>query len=152
MVRTALTTTLLLASALVLAPGCAKPELGNPADWEVTLGEDDLFTEPADQNDGVGLHAKAQGQNLVISLRNNRRSPVTIYPVNFLLITGPNRESDIHPVSPVTATLRAVPPVILGPGQRGVMTIPMRLTFPLSGTRLALYNPDLDIKVRTDVQ
>jgi hypothetical protein len=146
-----------VATALVLAAlataACSRPELDDPTRYTVIVGDDEHFTEPTSiEADGVALHARAEGNVLILSFRNDRPDEVTVTLDDLLVLSGPDRQRDVHPLTPVTADIRAFTPIILKPGERAVRLIPMRLDFPLRGHRVAYYNRRQSIKARAVIE
>lgn len=138
-----------------LAAACARtppPELDDPAEYRTIVGNEELFTEPATYHDDVGLHARAARNILILSWRNHRSGEIMVRAEDLALITGPDRERDIHPFTSTNVNLSNFTPLILQPGQSGVMTIEMRTPFPLEGTRLAYFNRRQEVMVRADVE
>lgn len=125
-------------SSQAAAPPPPPPE---NRDFVTIVGGQDRWRAPSTVHQGVGLHARAEGSSLVISADNQRNQEVGFLPVDFALITGTDRQNDFHRISPSNANVKAVTPLLLPPGQRGVLTIPLRQPLPLRGSRLVYNNP-----------
>lgn len=112
----------------------------------VTVNDDRDFTEPrVYDRSNLGIHALGNGRFLVLSARNKSDLEMRIQPRNLALIVGPDPKKDLIQITPLSADLKKVPPLILNPGERGVMRIPMREIGDLRGTRLVYNNPELNI-------
>lgn len=148
-----------LAMMVVFAASCKStpdPEevLDRPDDYDVVVhqGQKAAFVEPVKFEHGVGLHARAEGMTLVVSARNQRPDEVIISAPDLAVITGPNMPDDLMLIHPGTADLSRVGPMILKPGQPGIMTIPIKVAVVLPGTRLVYNNPRKGFKFFVDIQ
>lgn len=148
----------ILASTILLIPtlllvGCrSKPELDDPSTYSVIIGEQDLYTDPVNYRDDLGLHARAVRNNLVLSWRNNRASEISVRAEDLALIAGPDRETDIYPFTVANVNMGQFRPLLLQPGQSGVMVVEMRVPVPLQGTRIAYFNRRQEVMIRADIE
>ncbi|MCC5875106.1 MAG: hypothetical protein JJU11_02695 [Candidatus Sumerlaeia bacterium] len=142
----------LLLTSLVLVGCRSKPELDDPSTYSVIIGEQDLYTDPVNFRDDIGLHVRAVRNTLVLSWRNNRAEEISVRPEDLALIAGPDRETDVFPFTMANVNLSRFRPLLLQPGQSGVMVAEMRISSPLQGSRLAYFNRRQDLMIRADVE
>ncbi len=123
------------------------PMLEDPERVEVIVGDDRLFSQPAEYDpSGLGLRAVSRGPEIIISAHNQNTEQVAILRDDLALITGPDPQEDLVLVNPGTAEVTDFTPLFLNPGERGVLRFTMRDHAALSGMRLVYNNPRQDIR------
>lgn len=144
---------LMAAVALTLTTGCQNtPELEDPTNYSVVIGERELYTEPVEFHEDLGFHARMAGDSLILSWRNNRSDEVEVHAEDLAFITGPDRENDIFRFTLETINLANFRPLVLNSGQKGVMVVEPRVPFPLRGYRIAYFNQRQNLMARADIQ
>jgi len=139
---------------MALLGACSRtpPDLDDPSEYRTIVGDEQLYTEPTSFNDDIGLHARAARNVLILSWRNHRSGEIMVRAEDLALITGPDRDGDIHPFNTANVNMSRFTPLILQAGQSGVMAVEMRTPFPLAGTRLAYFNRRQELMARADVE
>ena len=139
----------LMSATMVLAScGGGKPELEDPDQYRVTVGSESVYTEPVKFEKDFGIHARRDGNKLVISAANNRSDEVHIVYTDLALIrpsAGSPAERKPILISPEKADLRQVVPLVLRSGEQGVMQIPLRNPALMNNARLVYNNPRKNI-------
>ncbi len=148
---------LVLAAMGLLAAGCAGDEkepavdLGDPSEFTVIAGDTAAYQDPANYQQNVGLHARMEGNALVVSMHNQRQQEITLTHTDLAIITGANPDDMVF-INPATADLRKFTPLILKPGQRGVRRLPMKTGRNYAGMRLVYNNPRQQIRFFVSIQ
>lgn len=144
----------IILALMALFSSCSRtpPDLDDPSEYRTIVGDEQLYTEPTSFHDDIGLHARAARNVLILSWRNHRDGELMVRAEDLAIITGPDREHDIHPFNTANVNMSRFTPLILQPGQSGVMAVEMRTPFPLSGARLAYFNRRQEVMVRADVE
>lgn len=147
-----------LALLVVAGTGCHHKRLEKPTDL-ASLVNADTYTEPTEGADDIGMAVRISNQAsnsggplIIISVRNDRREEVAVYYRDLAFITGPDRKKDFIQISPETAKLDNVTPLILKPGERGAIGIPMKVTANFLGSRMVYNNPRNKIRFFVTVQ
>ena len=137
---------------------CHGKKLEKPSDL-ASLVNAETYTEPTEGGEDMGMAARisnqasqAGGPMIVVSVRNDRREEVAVYYKDLAFITGPDRKKDFIQVGPDTAKLENVTPLILKPGERGAIGIPMKVSANFLGSRLVYNNPRNKIRFFVTVQ
>lgn len=151
---------MLLGLSLCVYTSCGgqKPELVpddpekllDPTQIAVIQGSERDYTEPTVFEQNFGLHARAEGNEMVLSARNLSQQEITLGTADLALITG-KRKEDLIPIHPGTADLSSFTPLILKPGERGTRRIPMTYLTDPRGTRLVYYNRRQNIRFYVEV-
>lgn len=147
------------AALMVTAPlGCGKKKLTKPEDL-ASLVNTTVFTEPTEVHEGVGMDARvanprsaAGGPLIVVSVRNDRTQELVVYFRDLAFITGPDRKNDLVTLTADTARLDNVMPLVLQPGERGAIGLPMKVSRTFQGSRLVYNNPRDNIRFFVTVQ
>lgn len=122
------------------------------AEYQVIKGTKEDFTEPTQFEKNFGLHARAQGPTIILSMRNRNVEAVTISPDDLAIITGPNPQKDLLRVNPGTADLRGFSPIILETGEIGTRRIQLKTISSAAGMRLVYNNPRQGILTFVDIE
>ncbi|MBI1290153.1 hypothetical protein GC173_02755 [bacterium] len=108
------------------------------------------FTEPTHFEQGIGLHAVANGSTLVISLRNRTGRTIGFLPRDFALITSPRRE-DLIVLTPMEAEIYSADSEVKD-GGKAFLRADLRRSVDLRGKRLVYFNPVEGIKFFIEIE
>lgn len=165
-------TRLLLIAAIALAAiGCGgkKPAdspapLAQPGTTTVESGRElGGFTPPTRFEGGIGIHAVAAKPGVMtISVANqngsgvgatpNPQDEVRITPDKFAIITGPDRQRDLIPLSAQNIDMRSFLPQAVKGGGTGVFQVVLRDPVDLRGKRLVFRDQQRKVQFYVDIQ
>ena len=114
--------------------------------------EDAYYTQPAAYEKGLGVHARADGNVLFVSMHNKTRRDIALIPKDFALLKGRNPQTDLIFLNPQTADMKTFPAVMIKSGEQFSFRLRMTSAASLRGMALFYNNPRDGIKLVVPVE
>lgn len=128
---------MLAASAMLMLPACG----GNKPKEVVTakvLPNDD-YIQPQKFEAGLGIHARMDGRDLIISAKNDTNKELIVAYPDFAFIMG-STPKDLLFLTANMADTKRFSEMVLKPGTADVRRIPIRIQDELRGRRMVYNN------------
>lgn len=110
------------------------------------------WQKPTIYEQGIGLHARAEGPSIILSFDNGTETPLAVHPTNVAVITGADRQKDLVPLSLETADLRGFFAQEIAPRSSTVFRFSLREYPNPQGYRVVFRAPERGVQFFVPVE